>query len=104
MGLLYTTAGDDHHAFRIKIRIWGEGGNDIILEVYVEQTLLGISKRFLGNGYKLSRPKPQCLETYTFRNNSGTLAASLITGKTKGVRRECTGREICNLPLQLPFH
>jgi len=54
-----------------------EGGNEIILEVYIGQTLLGISKRFPENEYKRKWPKiTASVETYTFHNNSGTLAAS----------------------------
>jgi len=53
------------------------GGNEIILEVYVGQTLLDIKKRFPGNEYKRKwRKITTSVETYTFRNNSGTLAAS----------------------------
>jgi hypothetical protein len=54
-----------------------EGGNEIILEVYIGQTLLCISKRFPENENKRKWPKiTASVETYTFRNNSGTLAAS----------------------------
>jgi hypothetical protein len=37
------------------------GGNETILDVYVGRTLLGISKGFPGNEYKLSGPKSQPL-------------------------------------------